>query len=99
MLSAIMGIGMSSVLSTGILCSEKYIIITPKIIAAFYICSASLSLVLQAILGQFIVENPMLLFYLTVSILPLCFVLFSIATNIGEKILKDENETKPLISR
>ena len=99
MLSAIMGIGMSSVLSTGILCSEKYLIITPKIIAAFSICSTSLSLVLQAILGQFIVENPMLLFYMTATMLPICFVLFFIATNIGDKILKDKNETKPLISR
>ena len=89
---------MSSVLATGILWCEMYITITPKINAAFFISGMALQTVLQATVGYFIVLHPTLLFYMIASILPICFALFVIGGMIGKKILKDENETRALLS-
>ena len=96
--SAILGIGMSSVLATGILWCEMYIIITPKINAAFFISGQSLQTALQATVGYFIVLHPTLLFHMIASTLPLCIVLFIIGRIIGKKILSDKNETRALLS-
>ena len=89
---------MSSVLPTGVLWSEKYITITPKIGIAFTISGLSLHNVLQAIVGIFIVDYPMLLIYINAFLLPVCLLLFLVATMIGHSLVKDKNEAVALLS-
>ena len=85
-----MGIGAASVYATGLLWVESYIVITSKIGALFTIMSSLGPDVFPVLVGQFIVDWPMFVMYLTAVIVIFCIGLFGVSAVFGKKVLAEK---------
>ncbi len=89
-LVAIMGCGTASIYATGLLWMEKYIVVTNRIGAAYAFCAMLGPDVFPILVGSFVVEHPMMLMYVVVSMVAGCIVLFSMAAFVGESMNRDK---------
>jgi len=99
--TALMGIGMASIFATGFLWMEQRIAITSKISACLVISSGLGAKVFPLLVGQLVEEWPMMLHYLSISIVAGCCLMFGLANIIFFRksgkpvsILKDESNNK-----
>ncbi|XP_022252238.1 uncharacterized protein LOC106468196 isoform X2 [Limulus polyphemus] len=85
----VLGLGMASVLPAAISWVERYIHVTNKMAATFILGAALGEMVIPLGINRFISEEPMVLMYVNVVVIGLCFLTFLIlwflASRAGEK--------------
>ncbi len=87
--SGIFGFGNASVFATGLLWLEGLFPVTGVAGAVFTIASSIGPTVTALIMGQFIVDKPMGLMYLAVTVVLSCLVLFLAAAFFGARTKKE----------
>ncbi len=85
-LIALMGFGIAAIYPTGLVWMENYIVVTNKIGAAYSFSAMAGLVIFPFLAGTFIVQYPMSLMYLVLSITVGCVVIFGMAAFIGKRI-------------
>ena len=96
-----MGLGMAAIYATGLLWSEKYIVVTNKIGSAFALFAMAGPDIFPIIVGSYIEDSPMFLMYTTLATILGCTIIFALAALVGRGILKEKQgtlETHPSLS-
>ena len=83
---AVMGFGMAAIYATGLLWTEKYIVVTNKIGSAFAYSAVVGPHFLPIFVGSYMEDSPMFLMYtVLVSVLG-CTLIFALAALVGRRI-------------
>ena len=92
-----MGLGMAAIYATGLLWSEKYIVVTNRIGSAFALFAMAGPDVFPIIVGNYIEDSPMFLMYTTLATILGCMIIFALAALVGRGILEEKgtSETHP----
>ena len=86
--SALLGLGMAAIYATGLLWLETYVKISNRIGAAMSVASGIGYNVFLVVIGQYMVEFPMILMYVTGASIMLCTVMFGLAFYVAKLIEK-----------
>ena len=92
-LVAVMGLGMAAIYATGLLWSEKYIVVTNKIGSAFALFAMAGPDIFPIIVGSYIEDSPMFLMYTTLATILGCTIIFALAALVGRGILEEKQGT------
>ena len=84
---AVMGFGMAAIYATGLLWSEKYIVVTEKIGSAFAFSGMVGPHFCPIIVGSYIEGSPMFLMYTVLASVLGCTLIFALAALVGRKIV------------
>ena len=90
-LVAVMGLGMAAIYATGLLWSEKYIVVTNKIGAAFALFAMAGPDFFPIIVGSYIEDSPMFLMYTVLATILGCTLIFALAALVGRGILEEKS--------
>ena len=88
-----MGLGMAAIYATGLLWSEKYIVVTNKIGSAFALFAMAGPDIFPIIVGSYIEDSPMFLMYTTLATILGCTIIFALAALVGRGILEEKQGT------
>ena len=91
-LVAVMGLGMAAIYATGLLWSEKYIVVTNKIGSAFALFAMAGPDIFPIIVGSYIEDSPMFLMYTVLATILGCTLIFALAAIVGRGILKEKSK-------
>ena len=89
-LVAVMGLGMAAIYATGLLWSEKYIVVTNKIGSAFALFAMAGPDIFPILVGSYIDENPMFLMYTVIATVLGCTLIFALAALVGRGLLDEK---------
>ena len=92
-LVAVMGIGMAAIYATGLLWSEKYIVVSNKIGSAFALFAMAGPDFFPIIVGNYIEDSPMFLMYTILATILGCTLIFALAALVGRGILEEKSRT------
>ena len=91
-LVAVMGLGLAAIYATGLLWSEKYIVVTNKIGSAFTLFAEAGPNVFPIFVGSFIEETPMFLMYTVLATFLGCTLIFALAALVGRGLLEEKDK-------
>ena len=89
---AVMGLGMAAIYATGLLWSEKYIVVTNKIGSAFALFAMAGPDIFPIIVGSYIEDSPMFLIYMVLATILGCTLIFALAALVGKGILEEKGK-------
>ena len=87
---AVMGFGMAAIWATGLLWSERYIVVTNKIGSAFAFAGMMGPNIFPIVVGSYIEDSPMFLMYTVLVSVLSCTLIFALAVLVGRSISIEE---------
>ena len=89
---AVMGLGMAPIYPTGLLWSEKYIVVTNKISSAFALFAMAAPNIFPFLIGTYIEESPMFLMYTVLATVLGCTLVFALVALLGRGLLEEKGK-------